>query len=217
MTVINSILTGFANLLNTIKQAVVNAHTKSFQFIHTKFSYSSQCEDNNMNLKDSFLVRLIPFLYKRINLIVQIPMRLFGSLSYEQTYLIKTEGDPMKLQELFQAICATLLNLKKRVVQNPKRLFRFIRTEHNPLKEGVPMKLRELLTTRLSIFLFNRRLVAQIPIRISGFSLRRGGQPIKVLILLMIFSLLMIPAGQVQAASFTVNSTADLPDANPGN
>ena len=33
----------------------------------------------------------------------------------------------------------------------------------------------------------------------------------------MIFSLLMIPSGQVQAASFVVNSTADLPDANPGN
>ena len=122
----------------------------------------------------------------------------------------------MNVKNSFPAQFAQLLfNFTKLSIQKLKRFFD---AKYNFLKtEGIPMKLRNLFPPRRTHPAFNSKPVARVPIALSKSARGNPGRLIRVIILCMVISLLMIPTGQVQAATFTVNSTADLPDANPGN
>src|SRR5687767_8966754 len=110
-----------------------------------------------------------------------------------------------------------LLHIVK-VVQIPTKSFGFHWEHHSSSRpEGVSMQTQLLIPAKAAILSYNNR---KLPDRIPGNSTRsvrrkRGGL-IKIMVLSMLFSALMIPLGQVLAASFTVNSTADSPDLNPG-
>src|SRR5688572_10642882 len=106
-------------------------------------------------------------------------------------------------------ILVFLFHILGLVLPDPKRIIRFLRVDPNSQNmEGMQMKSRELLLTTLSL---NRKSV--VPIPKGSF---KGVRLLKVLIICLVFSLVMVPYGQVWAASFTVNSTADQPDVSPG-
>ena len=120
MTTIHSILIRFVNLFSRIKLVVVKAPARSFEFLRTRFvrRNSPQQEGNLMNFENLFLIRFAILLFNRIKLAVQNPTKLFRFFRAKHNHL-KTEGNPMKIQKLFQAMLAPLLNLK-RVVQDRK-------------------------------------------------------------------------------------------------
>jgi CSLREA domain-containing protein len=89
-------------------------------------------------------------------------------------------------------------SLIKMVLQNTMEFFGLFLIKSNSLRmEGLTMNSRRLSPPSVAHLSFNRNLA-------------------KVSIFFLVFALALIPHGQALAVSFTVNSTADQPDANPG-
>jgi CSLREA domain-containing protein len=121
-----------------------------------------------------------------------------------------------KTNPFFFKLVILLLHIIK-FIQPPTKQFRFPWTHPSSLKpDGLLMRTQELIPAKTAILSFNRKPVHPIPGNSSRLILGKRGRLIQILILCMAFSLFMIPLGQVLAASFTVNSTADSPDLNPG-
>ena len=130
---------------------------------------------------------------------------------------LQQEGDPMNPKSFFFINLNTLLRIVKSVIQTPTKFVGILQTSNRSLKqEDISMKLRQLIQTRWANLSLNMKLASQNSVQSSHRFRPHRGTLIKALILFVVFSLVMVSYGQVLAASFTVNSTADQPDVNPG-